>query len=281
MGKRITKVLSLFLCFVIFANFSFNSVFANNQTLKEGKFYVVQNDQNLYSLKSIENGVVIVGTLNKISNEISIQTTEKSNAKIFGVSVGKDKQNDYLVKSHVMTDGEISAVIQDKLSKKETKIYKKRSAKRVYAQIPIVIGGGIAIGALIEALLVTAAITVTVVAAHEVSKTLSERFREKTPQVIYRLGSGTATNLTPRVQDSTLSYTIRKPISGPYTATTLKAVNATGKLVAFIDNQATGHVSVVSIPATRMKSWQDSRPNAEKNPHELTKLLQKISIKVK
>lgn len=281
MGNRITKIVSLILCFVIFANFSFNSVFANNQTLEEGKFYVVQNDQTNYSLKSIDNGMIIVGTLNKQSNEITIQTTEPTKAKVFGVSVLKDKRNEYVVKSHQLTEGEISAVIQDKKTKKESKIYKKRNAKKVYAQLPIVIGGGIAIGALIEALLVTAAITLTVVAAHEISKVLSERFKEKSPQIIYRLGSGTATNLTPRTQDTTLSYTIRKPLSGPYTATTIKAVNSTGKLVAYIDNHATGHVSVVSIPATRMKAWQDSRANAEKNPHELTKILQKISVKVK
>ena len=48
------------------------------------------------------------------------------------------------------------------------------------------------------------------------------------PTIIYRLGSGNATNLTPRVQDITgLSYQLSQPIANKYTYTTIEAVNNT------------------------------------------------------
>src|SRR5574344_901507 len=98
---------------------------------------------------------------------------------------------------------------------------------------------------------------------------------------IYRTGSGNGTNLTPRTpKDSTgLSYSLSKPDSGPYTVTTMEAVNKTGVLGAVKDGPK--HVSVVPTDMSKMPEWQAPRENANENPHMYTKILQSISIKEK
>jgi len=116
------------------------------------------------------------------------------------------------------------------------------------------------------------------------SSTTQTETEEENGTTIYRLGSGTATNLTPRKKDfSGLSYTTIQPEGLKFTQTTLEAVNATGSLKAVVDNPQTGHVSVLpaEYPAstTRMSQWIRSRPHAERNPHPLTTTLQSISIK--
>lgn len=104
---------------------------------------------------------------------------------------------------------------------------------------------------------------------------------QKTPTTIYRTGSGNGTNLTPRTpKDSTgLSYSLTKPLSGPYTVTTMEAVNATGVLSAVKDGP--NHVSVVPNDMSKMPEWQASREHANETPHVYTKILQTISVKVK
>ena len=98
---------------------------------------------------------------------------------------------------------------------------------------------------------------------------------------IYRLGSGNGTNLTPRTpQDITgLSYTTMKPTTGPYTATTMEAVNSSGLLVAVRDRGY--HVSVFPVDMSTMPSWQASREHANEYPHPYTLYLQSISVKVR
>jgi RHS repeat-associated protein len=99
---------------------------------------------------------------------------------------------------------------------------------------------------------------------------------KKTP--IYRLGSGTNTNLTPREKDTTgLSYTLIKPESGKYTETSIEAVNGTGVLQAVNDHG--DHVSITPTDPSKMQPWIDSRPTAETDPHPLTTTLKGISEK--
>ena len=102
----------------------------------------------------------------------------------------------------------------------------------------------------------------------------------KEPTVIYRTGSGNGTNLTPRTpKDSTgLSYSLTKPACGPYTVTTMEAVNATGVLSAVRDGP--DHVSVIPTDISKMPEWQATREHANENPHTYTKILQNISVKV-
>lgn len=112
---------------------------------------------------------------------------------------------------------------------------------------------------------------------------IAERQENYTP--IYRLGSGTATNLTPRTKDSLtgLSYTLIEPVGVKYTVTYLEVVNSTGMLKAVPDGGFHVSVSPVLFPAETdtMNDWVASRPNAETNPHYLTAILQEISTKVK
>jgi len=98
--------------------------------------------------------------------------------------------------------------------------------------------------------------------------------REK-PITIYRYGSSSNTNLTPRPKDTGgLSFSLMPPTSGKYVATTMQAVNATGILKAVKDGP--NHVSIMpTIPST-MSSWIQSRPNAQISPHPYTIVLKSI-----
>jgi RHS repeat-associated protein len=139
---------------------------------------------------------------------------------------------------------------------------------------------GVSISWLTAAAAESTAIVIAYVAANEIVSVLERKFNRKNPTVIYRTGSGNSTNLTPRPKDvSGLSYTTVKPLSGPYTATTIEAINATGKLVAIKDGKT--HVSVRPVNMKKMQGWINSRENANTRPHEYTKLLQALSVKVK
>jgi RHS repeat-associated protein len=103
---------------------------------------------------------------------------------------------------------------------------------------------------------------------------------DKKSTLIYRFGSHTNTNLTPREKDiGGLSFTTKKPTEGKYVVTTLEAVNATGKLKAIKDSLS--HVSVKPTNIGEMSKWIKSRPSAETDPHVNTKILKAITIPVK
>ena len=96
--------------------------------------------------------------------------------------------------------------------------------------------------------------------------------------IIYRTGSGNATNLTPRPTDyEGLSYTTNIPTEGKFTMTTMEIINKTGVLKAVKDGFT--HVSVRPIENATMQGWIDSRQFAIFNPHPYTTLLQNISLK--
>ncbi len=98
--------------------------------------------------------------------------------------------------------------------------------------------------------------------------------------LIYRLGSGNATNLTPRESDpGGLSYYLRQPVGEDYTVTSIEAVNSTGVLTAVIDGP--NHVSVRPTNISELPIWIASRPTAKENPYYLTTILSSISIKVR
>ena len=102
--------------------------------------------------------------------------------------------------------------------------------------------------------------------------------KQKPPTFIYRKGTGTNTNLTPRKVDiEGLSYQLTMPIGEKYTFTSLETVNSTGVLRAIIDGA--NHVSVYPTVRATMAAWINSRENAETNPHPYTMLLKSISLK--
>lgn len=98
------------------------------------------------------------------------------------------------------------------------------------------------------------------------------------PTLIYRWGSGTYKNLTPRPgKDTTgISYSLVPPIDGSkYTTTTIESINATGVLLAVQDSP--NHVSVFPVDMSTMDEWMDSRVNADSNPRPYSVLLRSIS----
>ncbi|WP_218648732.1 hypothetical protein [Paenibacillus kribbensis] len=113
----------------------------------------------------------------------------------------------------------------------------------------------------------------------EASKTKVDTNNTIKPRTIYRSGSGTNVNLTPRTVDTSgLSYFL-KVVGDKGTLTTVEAVNATGVLKAVIDNAATGHVSVSAVDPYEHKMWIASREKANQSPYYLTEILKSISIK--
>lgn len=134
-------------------------------------------------------------------------------------------------------------------------------------------------------------ITITVVKSKDVVIELKKKQRHDPEQVIYREGSGSAINLTPRSYLSHgkpkdadgLSYTDIQPIGINYTATTCEAVNATKVLRCYKDPnpKSLNHWLVQAVDPKKHAEWMASRDNAEKSPHPYTKILQTISVKVK
>lgn len=143
------------------------------------------------------------------------------------------------------------------------------------------------IEALIKALGATAALALLRDIMSDRSLTL-EKVKERKIVPIYRWGSHTNTNLTPRPQDITgLSFSLTCPTNSKFVMTTIQAVNNTKVLVAIVDRPRPGrrpdHVSVKPNPvegANMMNNWIASRPNAERNPFYLTRALRGITVPV-
>lgn len=116
-------------------------------------------------------------------------------------------------------------------------------------------------------------------AKEERSVAIADTAKNNSGVVIYRYGSGNATNLTPREVDiSGLSYSLtRPPASVKYTMTTIDAVNSTRVLTAIVDGP--NHVSVRPTNPLEMPVWINSRTTALENPYYLTTILSSISIK--
>ncbi len=104
-----------------------------------------------------------------------------------------------------------------------------------------------------------------------------EEVDDEDDTIIYRKGSSTMQNLTPREKDiNGLSYVLVEPIGQSYTKTAIEQVNATGVLVAEIDGP--NHVSVYPVNPSELDIWISTRPTANQNPYYLTVILRSISI---
>lgn len=151
--------------------------------------------------------------------------------------------------------------------------------------LPLVIKG------LTDLAILLSMITITIVDSKDVPVELEAKMgRNKPKKIIYRDGSGTATNLTPRpnivngqpIDKDGLSYWDRQPRPGTaYTAIACDAVNATLKLVCYADPRTPGHWMIKATDQKKHVEWMNSRANAETSPHEYTKILQVLSVKVK
>jgi RHS repeat-associated protein len=87
--------------------------------------------------------------------------------------------------------------------------------------------------------------------------------------IIYRGGSDSPTNLTPRIKDTTGLSANVSPMPGKNVAIdTSKLTN----LCAICDNKKTGHVSITPKDTSQMQGWIDSR--GSESVHPLTQELQ-------
>ena len=151
--------------------------------------------------------------------------------------------------------------------------------------LPLVIKG------LTDLAILLSMITITIVESKDVPIELEAKMgRNKPKKIIYRDGSGTSTNLTPRpnivngqpIDKHGLSYWDRQPKAGTaYTAIACEAVNATLKLVCYADPKTPGHWMIKATDSKKHVEWMNSRANAETSPHEYTKILMMLSVKVK
>lgn len=109
-----------------------------------------------------------------------------------------------------------------------------------------------------------------------------EDLKRKIPDctIIYRKGSGSYKNLTPRPDKDTegLSYQLVPPLDFPFTFTAKELVDSTGILQATKDGP--NHVSVYPRNMITMQQWMNSRDTADVNPHKYSVLLRSISVRV-
>ncbi|OMD19366.1 RHS repeat domain-containing protein [Paenibacillus odorifer] len=142
----------------------------------------------------------------------------------------------------------------------------------VAAPYPNSVGGSILKG-LIQAAGITSVIAMDQVKVDEMNPSGDDR-------LIFRNNGLGNKNLTPRpgIDALGLSFFLA-PRQPKGVLTTMEAVNATGKLYAFVDKPATGHVAIIAVDPYEHKLWMASRENSPDNPYYLTKLLQKICIK--
>jgi len=110
------------------------------------------------------------------------------------------------------------------------------------------------------------------------ARTVVEQLIASGQTPIFRMGSGNATNFTPREGEAALSFTLTMP-TGQFSVTTLEIINATGVLRAVIDGA--NHVSVFPTNPADLAKWQASRLTALESPYYLTTLLQNISVRAR
>lgn len=117
-------------------------------------------------------------------------------------------------------------------------------------------------------------------AALSLDSTLTESSTPTKFTNIYRSGSKSNKNLTPRpIKDTKGLSFFLSPKDKRGVLTTIEAINATKVLKAEVDNPVTGHVSVYATDPYEQQLWMASRENANDEPYYLTLILQSITIK--
>ena len=107
------------------------------------------------------------------------------------------------------------------------------------------------------------------------TKVIEQSEDQDSPTYIYRYGSSTYYNLTPRADDLYLSFSLKPPTNGKAFRTTLEAINATEVLVAFNDHDY--HISVAPVKYETMEDWRASKSTANDDPHPYTLILYSLA----
>ncbi|MCX8130550.1 MAG: hypothetical protein N3I35_10670 [Clostridia bacterium] len=160
------------ICFMLIGLIS-NYTFAKDTT-SSGNMKVIQNDDSICKVMGEYEEGTAYATLNKDTNEVTLETIEESKNKVFGF--GKSKTNKYKVKVEKSSSNELVATIIDEDTNKEHKISK--SDLKVKAQAPLVIPLAWALSELLAFLLACAA-TITIAGVIYYSATeIAEKLRK-------------------------------------------------------------------------------------------------------
>lgn len=114
----------------------------------------------------------------------------------------------------------------------------------------------------------------------EKAKDTAKELQKQRPNdtIIFRYGSDTYYNLTPRISDTTgLSCNTLPASSGSMCMTTMQLVNQTGVLKSYLDGVT--HVSIRPT-AGDLNAWALTKETAYTNPHTYTVALKAIMIRI-
>lgn len=159
MKMNFKKIISLIVCICFICSFCMSSVVcaAANEAVGENNVQVVRNDDKFCTVVGTYKGNKLYATLDKSTNEITMQAVEK--AKIFGIPFGKEKTTGLKVEVETLTKNEVSAFITDTKTGKEYKVNK--NTDKVKAQAVVIIPlSNILTAAVLAALAAAAAIII-------------------------------------------------------------------------------------------------------------------------
>lgn len=161
MKTYLSKMIAMLLCISFIFNFCIGGISAEGEQSTNDKYTVIENNSNICTVMTREDGNELYASLDKKTDEITVKVIEKTNKKLLGLELGKDKVTVYSVVIEDFRNGELTAKLIDKETNKEYRVQSKSNIEKVKAQIPVVVGVGVGMAALIEALLAAAAVTLT------------------------------------------------------------------------------------------------------------------------
>lgn len=172
------KLISTLVCVCFLFVFCINGAFAENID-NNNKFKVVQNDEKICTVMGEYEGDTLYATLDKTTNQVTMQAVEKSKTKFLGVPIGEDKITNYEVKIDNADENNISATISDTETHKEFKI-RKSNHDKVIAQAVVLVPVLEILGqALLEYLIAATAVLIIAGATYYVASTIAEELRKR------------------------------------------------------------------------------------------------------
>lgn len=116
MKMNFIKAISFVLCLCLLSSFCFSSVSnaSSIEEIQDNNIKVICNDDDVCTVESSYENRKVSYTLDKKSSEITMQVTEKSTSKLFGIFPGKDKITNYTVEIDMLgQDYSVSAIATD------------------------------------------------------------------------------------------------------------------------------------------------------------------------
>lgn len=229
MKLNFKKVVALIVCLCFAFSFCFNSIIAaSNDKFDKSNIKVVRNDGKACTVMATYKGDELYATINKETNEITMQAVEKSKAKTLGLPIGEDKKTTFKVKVEKAVDSEISAVATETESNKEYKI--SQNSDKVIAQIPIAIPLVEILGAaLLEALLATLTAIIVFGITYYSATTVADSIRNKSYNYYYAVLKNDDVYIGPAYPEDAAAFTAVRKGNNVFARTDAKANEAARK----------------------------------------------------